>query len=73
MSEEHDQDAAGRLEEELRHLSKAAEQEQLEREISGNLTPEDEEMIDLREERLHRKAVEDARRESEGKGADEDE
>jgi hypothetical protein len=62
MSEHHDPDAVARLEEELRRRSAEAEQEQLEREISGNLTPEDEEMIDLREERLRREAVEEAGR-----------
>jgi hypothetical protein len=41
------------------------EREQLEREISGNLTPDDEEMIDLREERLRRQAIAEAQQEEE--------
>ncbi len=40
----------------MRRRSVEAEREQLEREISGNLTPADEEMIDMREERLRREA-----------------
>ncbi len=63
MTEHHNEDFVSRIEEELRRQSVAAEQEQLKLEISGNLTPEDEEMIDLREERLRRKAIEDAKRE----------
>jgi hypothetical protein len=58
MSEHHEQDIVAKLEEELRCLAEQVEQEQLEREISGNLTPADEEMIDLREERLYQEAVE---------------
>ena len=48
------------LEEDLRQLSTTVEQEQLERQISGNLTPADEERIDLREERLRREAEQEA-------------
>ena len=43
-----------------------AEQEQLEREISGNLTPADEEMIDMREERLRAEALRRRRESGEG-------
>ncbi len=53
---EHERDRVANLEEELRQRGSEVEREQLEREISGNLTPEDEEMIDLREERLRREA-----------------
>jgi hypothetical protein len=53
---EHERDRVADLEEELRQRASEVEREQLEREISGNLTPEDEEMIDLREERLRREA-----------------
>jgi hypothetical protein len=62
MSEDHDPDFVTSLEEELRRKAVEAEQAQLEREISGNLTPEDEEMIDLREVRLRREAIEEAER-----------
>jgi hypothetical protein len=51
------------------NLEAFVESEQLEREISGNLDPIDEEMIDLREERLRRKAFEDANREREDEDA----
>jgi hypothetical protein len=40
--------------------TRGGRQEQLERETSGNLTPEDEEMVDLREEWLRREALENA-------------
>ncbi len=53
---DHERDRIDALEEELRRRAPDAEREQLEREISGTLTPEDEEMIDLREERLRREA-----------------
>ncbi len=43
------------------HHFEEIEAEQLEREISGNLAPEDEEMADLREERLRRQALRDFR------------
>ena len=51
-------DEVAELEEELRRRSVEAEREQLEREISGNLSPADEEMIVLREELLRRRAEE---------------
>ena len=60
MSEHHDQDPLDILEEELRRKAVEVEREQLEREISGNLTPVDEEMIDLREERLRQEAIREA-------------
>ncbi len=63
MSGYHDQDHVANLEEELRRLAPRVEREQLEREISGNLTPADEEMIDLREARLRRESIEEALRE----------
>ncbi len=66
MSERHDKDPLADLEVELRRKSVEAEQVQLEREISGNLTPADEEMIDLREERLRREAIEEAERGEDG-------
>ena len=59
MSQHPDQDPIDNLEEELRRKAEEVERDQLEREISGNLTPADEEMINLREERLRREAIEE--------------
>ncbi len=63
VSEHHETDPVANLEEELRRRSEEAERAQIEREISGNLTPADEEMIALREERFRREAIEEAERE----------
>ena len=60
MSEYPDQDPLDNLEEELRRQAEEVEREQLEREISGNLSPADEEMVELREERLRQEAIRDA-------------
>ena len=70
MSQHPDQDPIDNLEEELRRKAEEVERDQLEREISGNLTPADEEMINLREERLRREAIEEARRERERGGTE---
>lgn len=61
MSEQHDKDPLDNVEAELRRQAEEVEREQLEREISGNLTPADEEMVDLREERLRQEAIEEIR------------
>ncbi len=63
---DNERDRAADLEEELRQRASEVEREQLEREISGNLTPEDEEMIDLREERLRREAFKEIGKKEEG-------
>jgi hypothetical protein len=60
MSEQPEKDPLDNLEEGLRRQADEVEREQLEREISGNLDPVDEEMIDLREERLRQEAIRDA-------------
>ena len=60
MSEHSDQDPLDNLEKELRRQAEEVEREQLEREISGNLSPADEEMVELREERLRQEAIRDA-------------
>jgi hypothetical protein len=60
LSEHPDQDPLDNLEKELRSQAEEVEREQLEREISGNLSPADEEMVELREERLRREAIRDA-------------
>ena len=60
VREEHSPDQLSELEEQMRQRAAEAEAEQLEQEISGNLSPEDEELIDLREERLQREAYENA-------------
>jgi hypothetical protein len=57
MDEQHDQDPLDNLEEEHRRQAEEVEREQLERETSVNLTPADEEMIDLREEGLGQEAI----------------
>jgi len=54
--QEHKLDRISGLEEQLRRRAAEVEAEQLEREVSGNLSPADEELIDLREERLRREA-----------------
>jgi hypothetical protein len=60
VRQEHSADRISGLEEQSRRRAAEAEQEQLEREVSGNLTPHDEEMVDLREERLRQEAFENA-------------
>ena len=60
MSEHPDQDPLDNLEKELRRQAEEVEREQLEREISGNLSPADEEMVDLREERFRQDAIREA-------------
>ena len=60
MSEHPDQDPLDNLEKELRRQAEEVEREHLEREISGNLSPTDEEMVELREERLRQEAIRDA-------------
>jgi hypothetical protein len=60
LSEHPGQDPLDNLEKELRSQAEEVEREQLEREISGNLSPADEEMVELREERLRQEAIRDA-------------
>ncbi len=62
---EHERDRVANLEGELRQRASEVEREQLEREVSGNLTPDDEEMVDLREERLRREAFKEIGKEDE--------
>ena len=56
VRQEHGSERVSEVEDLLRRSAEGAEAEQLEREISGNLSPADEEMIDLREERQRREA-----------------
>ena len=60
VREEHSPDRISELEEQMLRRAAEAEAEQLDREVSGNLSPEEEELIDLREERLRQEAFENA-------------